>query len=217
MAEEYKQVIADKKAQAKRLMNKRQMTKCNVTIHTAAVAAALAGAIPIPMVDAIPISASQVTMAVVLGKIFNVKITEGAAKGAIGAAASTLVGRQLVKWIPGVGWVVSAAVAAGVTEAIGWTIAVDFAKDAKNRWIKERTAEPENENTTDEDNGADIIKNADSMKRRAEPFLSGGKKPSEFKDEFNGLLADIEKILDGLPDNDPLYAVYDELCMVACK
>ncbi|MBQ9492420.1 MAG: hypothetical protein IJR54_01630 [Oscillibacter sp.] len=42
----------------------------------------------------------------------------------------TLVGRGvsqfLLGWIPGVGNVLNAATAAGVTEALGWAIAADF-------------------------------------------------------------------------------------------
>ena len=71
-------------------------------------------------------------MVVSLGKVFGQKITETAAKGIISAAASTLICRRLAKMIPIVGWGISAAVAAGITEAIGWTSAVDFAKQAKN-------------------------------------------------------------------------------------
>lgn len=55
--------------------------------------------------------------------------------------ASTFVGRNLVKLIPIAGWIVSAAVAAGVTEAIGWTIAVDFANNARREWDRKRNAE----------------------------------------------------------------------------
>ena len=111
--------------------------KCNLAIHSASAASAAAGAVPIPVADAIPITAAQVTMVLALGKVFDAKISESAAKGLIGAAASTFVGRSLIKLIPIVGWGVSAVVAAGVTEAIGWTSAVDLAKDAKIRWEKE--------------------------------------------------------------------------------
>ena len=31
--------------------------------------------------------------------------------------------------------------AAGVTEAIGWTIAVDFAKSARTEWLRKKNAE----------------------------------------------------------------------------
>ena len=116
------------------------MAKCNVAIHTAAVASGAAGFIPIPVADAVPISAAQVTMVIALGKIFGQTLSDGAAKGLIGAAASTFVGRNLVKLIPIVGWGVSAAVAAGVTEAIGWICATDFAKQARTEWNRQKNA-----------------------------------------------------------------------------
>lgn len=98
MAEKYKRVIADKKSQANRLMNKDQLTKCNLAIHSASAASAAAGAVPIPVADAIPITAAQVTMVLALGKVFDAKISESAAKGLIGAAASTFVGRSLIPY-----------------------------------------------------------------------------------------------------------------------
>lgn len=141
MAQDYKRKIIDKRREAGKLMTADQITKCNAAIHTAAVAAGGVGFIPIPVVDAIPISAVQVTMVVALGKIFDQTITDSVAKGFIGAAASTLVGRSLAKMIPIVGWGVSAGVAAGVTEAIGWTIAVDLAKSARTEWQRKKNAE----------------------------------------------------------------------------
>lgn len=226
MAKKYKEVISDKKLQAERLMNKNQLTKCSIAIHAASATSATAGAVPIPVADAIPITASQVAMVVALGQVFDAHVTESVAKGLIGAAASTFVGRSLVKMIPIIGWGISAAVAAGVTEAIGWTIAVDFAKDAKNKWEKEHTTTsnvpPENNapgaegsNTADEDNATeDAAAFKENLKKRAEPFLSGEKKPSEFKKEFDALISDIEKILGDLPDNDPLRKIYDELSLI---
>ena len=130
MANNYKNVISSKKAEAKKLMTDDQVVKCNVAIHTASVAAGAEAFIPIPGVDAVPITATQITMIIALGKIFDQKISESAAKAVIGAAASTFVGRSLVKLIPVAGWAASAAVAAGVTEAIGWTAAVDFANQS---------------------------------------------------------------------------------------
>ena len=137
MAKKHTEVIAQKKSQAKQLMNKKQIKQCNIAIHSASTASAIAGAIPIPVADALPITAAQVTMVLALGKVFDKKITESVAKGLIGAVASSFVGRSIVKMIPLLGWGISAAVAAGITEAIGWTIAVDFAKDAKNTWEKD--------------------------------------------------------------------------------
>lgn len=226
MAKDYKKVTDDKKLQAKRLMNKSQFTKCSIAIHTASAASGVAGAVPIPVADAVPITGAQVTMVLALGTIFDTHITESVAKGLIGAAASTFVGRNLVKMIPVVGWGISAAVAAGVTEAIGWTIAVDFAKDAKNRWEKGDTATnsapPEEDASETDGPDADDRANAaetsedcrENLKKRAEPFLSGEKKRSECETEFSALLSDIEKILDDLPGDDPLREIYDALTLI---
>ncbi len=134
---EYESVISDKKKKADELMNEEQMEACNVAIHVAAVAAGAAGAIPIPVADAWPITGVQVTMAIALGKIFEQKLSDSMAKALVSAAATTFVGRTLIKFIPVVGWIVSASVATGVTEAIGWILAVDFAKEYQKDYPKD--------------------------------------------------------------------------------
>ncbi len=140
MEKDYKKVLNDKRLEAGKLMTEDQLKKANAAIHTASIASGAAGAIPIPVADAIPITAAQITMVVTLGKIFNQELTDSAAKGIIGALASTFVGRNAIKIIPVAGWVVSAAVAAGITEAIGWTIAVDFAKNSRKEWQRKKNA-----------------------------------------------------------------------------
>lgn len=125
--ESYAQTIAIKKDEAKSLMSKDQLRKCGMIIHSSAVATGAEAFVPIPFADAIPISATQIAMVFGLGKIFDQKLSETAAKGIIAAAASTIVGRTAVKLIPVAGWIASSAVATGITEAIGWTVAVDFA------------------------------------------------------------------------------------------
>lgn len=137
---DYKKIIADKRLEAGRLMTEDQIVQCNIAIHTASVASGLSGFIPVPVADAIPISAAQITMVVALGNIFNQSVSDSAAKGIIGAAASTFVGRNLIKFIPIAGLFVSAAVAAGVTEAIGWMVATDFAKQARTEWERKKNA-----------------------------------------------------------------------------
>lgn len=136
----YKEVIKDKKLEAGSLMNDDQLAKCNEIIHAASITSGAMGAIPISIADAIPISAAQITMIILLGKVFGQQIEEAGAKSIIGAAASTFAGRQLVKWIPVVGWGVSAVVAAGVTEAIGWTAALDFAKSYRQEYLRQQNA-----------------------------------------------------------------------------
>ena len=48
MAKDYKKKIADMRLEAGKLMTEDQITKCNIAIHAAAVAAGGAGFIPIP-------------------------------------------------------------------------------------------------------------------------------------------------------------------------
>lgn len=140
MAKDYKKIIEDKRLEAGKLMTKDQILKCNVAIHTATIAAGASGAIPIPVADAVPMSAAQITMVIALGAIFNQKISESTAKGLLGAAASTFAGREIIKLIPIAGWIASAATAAAVTEVIGWTIAVDFAKDFRQEYERRKNA-----------------------------------------------------------------------------
>ncbi len=140
MSKDYKKAIKDKRLEAGKLMTEKQIAQCNAAIHTASVAAGAGGAIPIPIADAIPISAAQVIMVVALGKIFDQEISSSAAKGAIAAAASTFAGRNLIKLIPIAGWIVSAGVAAGITEVIGWTIAVDMAKNYRQEYERKKNA-----------------------------------------------------------------------------
>lgn len=119
--------------------------KCHRAIHTATTASAAAGAIPIPMSDAIPITAAQIGMVIALGKIFGVTLSQAAAKSIVGVGLTQQVGRavfsNVLKAIPGagsvVGGVVGATTAAGITEALGWIIADDFFRMANGE-------EPEN-------------------------------------------------------------------------
>lgn len=141
MGMDYKKMIKNSRLEAGMLMSEEQIAACNVAIHTAAVASGGAGFIPIPVADAVPISMAQIAMVVALGKIFDQEISESAAKGIVGAAAATFVGRNLIKLIPIAGWIASAGVAAGVTEAIGWAVAVDFAKGFRKELNRRKSAE----------------------------------------------------------------------------
>ena len=108
--------------------------KCHIAIHTATSAAAAAGAIPIPMSDTIPITAAQIGMIVSLGKIFDVRVSQAAAKSIASVGIAQQAGRaiatNLLKAIPGagtvVGGVIGATTAAALTEALGWIVADDF-------------------------------------------------------------------------------------------
>lgn len=115
--------------------------KCQIAIHTAAAA----GALPIPMSDAIPITTAQIVMVVAIGKAFGVSISQTVAKSLIGLTIAQQAGRAVVsnilKAVPGVGTVaggvIGATTAAALTEALGWLIADDFQRIQNNE-------EPEN-------------------------------------------------------------------------
>lgn len=115
-------------------MPKELEKKCHVAIHSATAASAAAGAIPIPMSDAILITAAQIGMVIALGKAFDITLSESAAKSIIGVGLTQQAGRAVVsnvlKMIPGAGTVVGGAIgastAAALTEALGWVIADDF-------------------------------------------------------------------------------------------
>ena len=119
--------------------------KCRVAIHSATTAAAAAGAIPIPMSDAVPITAAQIGMIVALGKAFDITLSQAAAKSIASVTLTQQAGRAvasgILKMIPGVGTIagaiVGASTAAALTEALGWIVADDFYRMSKGE-------EPEN-------------------------------------------------------------------------
>ena len=139
-------------------MPKELKKKCQVAIHSATAASAAAGAIPIPMSDAIPITAAQIGMVVALGKAFDLTLSQSAAKSIMGVGVTQQAGRaiasNLLKAVPGVGTVVGgfigASTAAALTETLGWIIADDFYRMSQGD-------EPE-----------EIVENVDKLKKSFE-------------------------------------------------
>ncbi len=111
-----------------------QKEKCHGIIHTASAAAAGVGAglAQIPLSDSAVIIPIQITMIVGLGRVFDVHITDAAARGVALGMVGMYVGRSVaqicVGWIPGVGNAINAGTAAAVTEAMGWAVASKFDK-----------------------------------------------------------------------------------------
>ena len=216
MSKKHTEIIKKNQEEAKKYMSHEQLKNCHIAIHSAATIAASAGAIPVPVADAVPISATQVTMVFALGKIFNQKIGESSAKAIVSAAASTLVGRSLIKLIPVVGWGISAAVAASVTEAVGWMTAVDFAKKFANEWSQNNSSDEPVEDVEcdfDKDNEEKI----NSLIAQAQLFLNGEKDYESNKDEFNTLTLEIAGILGDLSENSPLHKIHRDLLNLALK
>lgn len=122
-------------------MTDRQNAKCHGIIHAAATSAAAVGGglAQLPGSDSPLLVAIQVMMIVSIGQVFDVNLKETGAKAMLSTKLSSMAGKQvarfaaqvLVGWIPGVGNLVNAATAAGITEAIGWILVGEFDKEAR--------------------------------------------------------------------------------------
>ena len=104
--------------------------KCHAIIHSAAVGAGAAGAIPIPVADAVPITATQIGMIISLGKVFDVTLSQSVAKSIAGSMLARQLGqaafRGILKFVPIAGNIAGATTAFALTETLGWMIADDF-------------------------------------------------------------------------------------------
>ena len=76
-------------------MPKELKRKCNIIIHSATGASAVAGLIPIPMSDAIPITAAQIGMIIKIGDLFDISLSEAAAKSIAGVALTQQAGHSV--------------------------------------------------------------------------------------------------------------------------
>ncbi len=110
-------------------MTDRQRIRCHAIIHGASASAGAVGAgfAQLPGAHAVLIVPIQVAMIAALGRVFGLEVTKTAARSVIYATLGTMLGRGattvLPRFIPGVGNVLNATVAAGITEALGWALA----------------------------------------------------------------------------------------------
>lgn len=117
-------------------MTSGQQARCHAIIHSASASAAAVGAglAQVPCSDNLVIAPIQLAMTVSLGHVFGIELSESSAKAAMASAAATTVGRTaaqvLVGWIPGIGNFINAGTAASITEAMGWMLAEDFARQS---------------------------------------------------------------------------------------
>jgi uncharacterized protein (DUF697 family) len=119
-------------------MRNDQIIKCNIAIHSAAAAAAAIGGglAQIPGSDNVPLVAVQITMAIALGQIFDIQVSETAGHGYVMTALASMTGPVIARtitqflfgWAPGAGNAVNAATAASITEAVGWILVGEFDK-----------------------------------------------------------------------------------------
>jgi uncharacterized protein (DUF697 family) len=94
------------------------------------IAAGTVAAIPLPFADLPVLTAIQVSMVGLLGKLYGQTLTRSQAGGIVSAIAggfvAQLVARQLIKFVPGFGSVISASWAAAYTVALGESACVYF-------------------------------------------------------------------------------------------
>lgn len=113
-----------------------QDKRCATIIHgaSAAAGAAAAGAI-IPGSDSVAIAPVQVGMITALADEFDVHWTDAAVRSTLYASLGTIVGRGganlVLRWVPVYGNLIRAAVAASVTEALGWAVVKKLRTDGR--------------------------------------------------------------------------------------
>ena len=111
------------------MLNNELKTKCSYIIHTAAASAGAVGLSPIPGSDAPVILTIQVSMLIALGNTLQVPLTKHFATSLAKQQTGKLLAGKIDKTIPLFGSVVNGAVAAGITETLGW--------DFVNKYIKQ--------------------------------------------------------------------------------
>ena len=169
--------------------------KCNAVIHPFAIAAGGAGSglAQIPGSDCFVIAPIQIGMIVGLGEIFDLHITESAAKSIIASAGASIAGRTvsqfLIGWIPIIGNVVNTVTAAGITEAIGW-IAV---KNFYERWMQDK-----NKGRFDgmkEGYAQASTEYESKIREQADEFIKQVKDVKKEREEYEKLLDEYEELI----------------------
>ena len=123
------------RSEFRRLVPDRQC-RCATIIHGAAAAAGGAAAIAIiPGSDSVAIMPIQVGMITALADEFEVPWTDAAVRSTLYASLGSIVGRGganlVLRWLPVYGQVVRAAVAASVTEGLGWAVVKKLESDGR--------------------------------------------------------------------------------------
>ena len=116
-------------------MTNNQKSDCQVIIHGASGSAALVGGgmAQLPCSDTVALIPIQIAMVVALGEVFDIELTDSAAKGIVLGTGAGYIGRAasqiLVGWIPGIGNLINSSTAVGLTEFIGWAVVKKFDKN----------------------------------------------------------------------------------------
>ena len=112
--------------------------KCEDIIHSAALAAGGVGFIPLPFMDAIPITGIQITMIISLGKVFGKEISKTEASAILKPLLAGVVGRQVAGMIPVFGWLAKSGTAFTITETLGWNVVKNLEEEERERKRKEK-------------------------------------------------------------------------------
>lgn len=115
-------------------MTKEQKNQCHIIIHAAAATAGGCNAFPVPGLGLAADTSALVGMAMALAAVFGKDLAASAAKGmAVVAIKRTMlkqplkiVGKELGKLVPFLGWAFAASVSAGLVEAAGWSLVEEF-------------------------------------------------------------------------------------------
>ena len=109
-------------------------SKCAAIIHSSSAAAAAVGAglAQIPVADSTILVPIQTAMITAIGKIYGLQLTETMCESLSATQLSSMAGKALAKtlvsWIPGIGNAINGAVAASITEGLGWLVVDSFEK-----------------------------------------------------------------------------------------
>ena len=114
-------------------MTNAQKVKCHAIIHGASVLSGAVGAIPIvTFADSFMITPVQISMTIALGQVFGQEITKNAAEGVAASQATAAIGKAaskvILSGIPVIGNIANGAVAASITETLGWLLVAQFDK-----------------------------------------------------------------------------------------
>ena len=196
-------------------LSSEEQKACHSIIHTASASAAAVGAglAQLPLADNVIITPIQVTMIISLGKVFEQEITQTVAKGLLGGFIANFVGRGVAQvafgFLPGIGNVSNAVTAATITESIGWLCVDHFYKEKYLYYGSNKVEERENtySQMQSEENDEEIRKK-DMLKSRALEFITGEKRARDNREEYLGLLNELDNIFQEYPDDRELYELH---------
>lgn len=171
------------------------MKKCKDIIHGCSIGCGGIGTglAQIPASDNALIAPIQIGMIISLGKVFDLNITESAAKGIIKSIGATYTGRTitqyLIGWFPGIGNAINTATAAGITEAVGWLAVKNF----YDRWIEDHNKGRYEGKKEGYAEASDEFEQ--KLRKQADDFLKQKKNVERALDEYEQLLDEYEKYI----------------------